>query len=246
MAVYTEDRTVGFVHVPKCAGWSVKLWMHRALGSRLVVPAETHGTEDWEGAKLRGDMPKGHLRLAEWEDRMGVAPEDFETIVVVTRDPYEHALSQWLYWRELWSEGRLRMVQHRVAMQYARFEDWVLDPRSEYHVCYDYHDHDRPRYRGDDAPGYADYGGYWLYWAGLGGEIPDNVLTVDLSEVDTLPEVLSEYVESDVEMPRLNAGSADATPADHYTEAARERVEQMYAHAFETWYEPHTHDLALV
>lgn len=240
MSVYTEDRRVAFVHIPKCAGWSVKQWLSDNADG-LVVPAHTRAAE-FEGVTARDDMPVGHLRLADWERYTGIAPAEFDTIIAVVRNPYEHALSQWSFWRASFDVLQLNheaapMVQHVVARQYRRFEDWLSDPRWQYYARYDYHEsRPMPKFLGEDAPGYADHGGYFPYWLAVDGEIPDNVRILRINRLDTeLPAALG--ITDGTTLPHTNTTSTALTLGEHYTPEAQAIVEREYAWAFNGWYE---------
>lgn len=230
MGIYTEDRRYALCHVPKCAGWSVKAFIAEHTDD-LVVP-DSPSYADWDATK-NPKLPKGHLRLADWERFTGIDPSEYETVLAVRRNPYELALSQYTYWRELWEKGG-RMVQHRLAAQYPTFTEWLKDPRSEYHVRYEYHEHRPPKYMGDAAPGYADHGGYFAYWLAVDGTVPDNVTVL---EMDGLADDLPKLLGVDAEVPHENQRDSKPDLHEHYTDEARQLVEERFAYAFTHWYE---------
>lgn len=229
--IYTEDMSFAFVHVPKCAGWSVKRWMMDNLGP-IVVPAGDPQLREWENASGLEGLPRGHIRVADWPEfhPEGLSASDFGQVIAVIRDPVMHALSQWAFWRMSWIEGRLRMPQHAIAAQHTTLEGWLENPRHQYHIRYDYLLERPPLYRGDDSPGYESHGGYFKYWLAVDGAFPENLRICHLSSLaDDLAEVLPGDVEP-VPLERLNASGSEKRTAE-LTDRAREIIAREYAWA---------------
>lgn len=237
MAAYCPESGVAFIHTPKAAGWSVKRYMADHLPATRVPDDREYA--DWPATADPG-LPIGHLALRDWQAHLGSDPRDYDLVLAVRRDPYERELSQYLYWRWIHEQkhGHGIMVQHAIAMMHPTFTRWLRDPRSQYHVRYDYHDQRPPRYLSEPPNSYADYGGFYRYWLAVDGEIPDNVEVVDITELDErLPELLEPYAGGRYGVPTLNEGGPEYTEREHYTEEAARIVESRYEFAFSEWYE---------
>lgn len=233
--VFSQKAGVALVHIPKAAGWSVKEYMAHTLPDLHVPDTRDYRSREWPNIVPDRSLPRGHLRLADWEDVTGIDPAGYEMILAVVRDPFEQAFSQWTYWRHLWREGG-RMVQHHVAITWPTFTKWLEDPRGDYHVYYDYHN-SRPPKAVEET--YEDHGGFLRYWLAVDGGISDNVEILRMENLDDrLPEVLKPYAEDEPgEVPRNNEGPETGDITEHMTSQAARIIERKYpVLTSEDWY----------
>ena len=238
MGCYNDD--VLFIHIPKCAGWSVKKYLQDHLPG-ILMP-------DDPASKL----PIGHVRLQDIERFTGRKPESFAKILAVVRDPYEQQLSQWSFWADRYARGQ-RHIHDAVAASYATLTEWLRDPRCDFH-CW-YHQHvgyrrgqtpaqqeatavtDRPATAGVNR--YEDFGGIYRYWLSVDGEVPANVEVIRLEEIETaLPVAVFGAVDPKQEPPVqwLNSSPHRRATREYYTPEAARLVEAKVAWAFEHYY----------
>ena len=206
MGAYNDD--VLFIHIPKTAGWSVKLYMREVLPGMLMP--------DDPASKL----PIGHVRLADIERFTGRPPDSWKMIIAVVRNPFAQQLSQMTFWAgrflrggrhvhdvATWRHVSEEVVQRELlecALSGFRFQfrphhlnltGFVTDPECDFHVWYQQHVGFQPgqsageqeKSRPVDLPAprgantYADFGGLYWYWLNLDGQLPQN-LTILLAE----------------------------------------------------------------
>ena len=226
MTAYNER--VAFCHIPKTAGHAVRAYMAEHLpGLKHFSDTHPHGGS------------YGHVALRDFKRHCGRGPEDFERIYAVVRDPYDHQLSQWIYWQDMFKRG-FRGDQFEHAALHSDLTHWLMDPISDWHV------HDR-REVGDvyrttatTDQGYREFGGYYPYWLAVDGVIPDNVQVVSFEHLDTeLPMALKEFTGIVREMTHENVGPKRRTkdPYEYYSALAVEIVEAKFAWAFENLYQ---------
>lgn len=235
MGAYNDQ--VLFIHIPKTAGWSCKTYMADHLEGVLLP--------DNPESKL----PIGHIRLQDFEGFTGRAPDSFEKILAVVRNPYEQQLSQWCFWRERFAKG-FGHIHDRCAATYARLEKWLEDPGCDFHIWYEQHTDRReesPYVKGTER--YEDFGGFYKFWLTVDGVIPENVQVIRQENLDEeFPEAMSSPVVLHVAkpgapysrppMPHLNTSPHDTNVKQYYTPRAAELVEAKFAWAFENYYTP--------
>ena len=223
MAAYSDD--VLFIHVPKCAGWSVKRWLQKALPG-FVLPENTPN-----------NLPMGHTPLRHMEQWTGKKPSSYKTIIAVIRNPYERELSEWNYRRDRFAKGH-RHIFDIVAASHTTLTSFMLDPMSEWHRL----NYERPGQarvtKEPDGTSYATHGGFWMYWLAINGEIPDNVQILRQENLATeLPAAVAEFTTGDLpEVPRLNATTHDEAMRYH-TPLSVQLTEHRCKWAFDNYYE---------
>lgn len=232
MGVWSDSAGLMFCHVPKGAGWSVKGYL------RDNIPDLKGQTEQGLDQEERNGLPKGHLTVREMCQMLAREPEDFGTILAVLRDPYEQQFAQWHYWRDMRIGKRRAMLpQHEVAVLHPTFEAWLEDPRSQYHVYYEPHDRDEtggvPQPTGET---YDQYGGFYRYWLGYEGSMPENLEMIQLENLDErMPEIVAEATgeEPDGEVPHANEGPDKPPLEDALTPKAARLIEKRFRWYFD-------------
>jgi len=248
MGAYNDD--ILFVHIPKCAGTSVKHWMKDNLPG-TVLPRDPHPDNPEKYA-----MPFGHIRLADIEAATGRHPSTWKRILAVVRNPYEREVSQALFWANRYLKGDrhehdLNTWRHvrgpifepdimRAALNGNKFKwgpehldflSWLVDPSTSFHVWYEQHVVDPQPTRKT----YEDYGGFYRYWLELDGEIP---ATLCLLRQETLADDLRAALEIEGELPIKNHVNYHRDVRDYYTPQAVRVVNKRYEWCFgEGWYE---------
>ncbi len=221
MTAFNSD--IAFVHVPKCGGHSARPYLREHLTGVKDL------TEMYEHPP--------HLALRDFSKWIGRTPESFDRIYAIVRNPYDHQVSQWRYWRDMYAKG-FRGVQFECAATYPDLESWLRQPMSDWHV-YD----ERPQPDGlkrtvASANGYLEFGGYYPYWLAVNGEVPDNVRLIRQETLDAdFPKALAEVVGAIHEMPRENVGPKHTDPRPYFSPFAREIVEVKFEWAFEHLYD---------
>lgn len=235
MGCYNDD--ILFIHIPKCAGWSVKRYLEANVPG-ILMPEN-------EEAKL----PIGHIRLQDIERFTGRSPESFRLIFAVVRDPYEQQLSQWAFWKDRYARGE-RHVHDMVAANYATLELWLQDPRCDFHVWYEQHIGFEPAQpkelqriltqtlTTESHNRYENFGGYYRYWLTVDDEIPDNVQVIRCEELDEeLPNILRPFMQCEPPpVKRLNTSPHGSNTKAYYTPLAASLVEAKFQWAFECHY----------
>ena len=234
MGAYNDEFL--FIHMPKCAGTSIREWLKR------YVP----GTIDFRDPEC--DLPIGHIPLKDIERWTGRSPVTFKKIVGIVRDPYTHQLSQWLFWRD---RRALRGVHphDRVAGMHPTLPDWLCDARCDFHVWYE-------TQMGSSDPNVCLkraaamvnrsplHGGYYKYWLTIDGEVPDNLTVIRMEDLDQVwQSELAAFTPG--ECPPLPVTNPGPTPRpareralEHYTPLALEIVNDKFNWTFQQrWYE---------
>ena len=222
MGAYNDD--VLFIHVPKCAGWSVKRFLKQAIPG-FMLPDDPE-------AKL----PIGHVPLRDIERWTGRKPESFAKIIGVVRNPYEQQLSQWMFWRDRFAQGQSHIHDYAAA-SHPTLTSFLLDPMCDFHVWYEQNPALAPRIREPDNRGYANYGGMWMYWLSIDGEIPDNVQVLRQESLgEELPIAIADFVHGDMpKLQRLNTTKHDEALIYH-THLSVQLVEHKCKWAFDNYY----------
>ena len=222
MTAFNEQ--VAFVHIPKTGGNSCRRYMREHL----------------HGVMMLEEMyaPAPHLALRDFEQWLGRPPSSFEVIFAVVRDPYDHQLSQWLFWKDMYSRG-FRMPQHQHAALHADLTHWLCDEQSDWHIHEARPSGGKIRTIAASGKGYLEFGGYYPYWLAVDGEIPDNVRLVRFETLsDDFPAALEEYAGGVFEMPHDNAGpSFKPVAAEYYSPLAIDIVERKFPWAFRFLYD---------
>lgn len=233
MGAYSDDLL--FIHIPKCAGTSVRNWL------KEYVP----GTTDFRDEGC--DLPIGHIPLRDIERFTGRTPDSFKMIVGIIRNPYTHQLSQWLFWRDRRDKGGFH-VHDVVAAMHPSLTSWLHDARCDFHVWYEsqYGSSDGKEAAGwqllRNAGGvnrYPNYGGYFRYWLEVDGEIPPNVVLIRMEELSDvwLTEVGEFAVPDAPGLPAVNLGpQAILTAQDTlpwYTPHGMDIVNDKFAWTFD-------------
>lgn len=231
MGAYNDEFL--FIHIPKCAGTSIREWLKRHL------PNVTDFRDDGSG------LPIGHIPLRDIERFTGRSPSSFSKIIAIVRNPYTHQISQWLFWRERRAQGGMHL-HDRVAASHATLTDFLCDARCDFHVWYE------SQYGSSDDGGerlrraaamvnrYPHFGGYYPYWLTVDGEFPDNLTVMRMEQLaDTWHQELRPYVTGDMEpLPIVNAGRQSIhTPQDaifYLSPLAIEIINDKFEWAFET------------
>lgn len=223
MGAYNDD--VLFIHVPKCAGWSVKRWLEQVLPG-FVLPQD-----------VPGKLPIGHTPLRDMEQWTGRKPESYRKIIAVIRNPYEREVSEWLYRRDGFAKGE-RNGLYVAAAAHTTLTSFLLDPLSEWHRL----DTEAPGqnrfFKYPDGDTYESYGGFWKYWLAIDETIPANVHVVRQENLDEeLREAVwtPEYT-GGVPIERLNRNTHDDAMKYH-TPLSIQLTEQRCKWAFDNYYE---------
>ena len=201
MGAYNDE--VLFIHIPKTAGTSVKHYMYEHLPD---VKWPHHSSQEM---REESKLPIGHIPLRDIPMFLGRPVDSWEKIIAVIRNPYEHQVSQWWFWKGRYAQGDQH--PHSVtAAQYPRIHGWLKDPMSDFHVWYQHRFHpEEPMVPKENGIGYEGYGGYYPYWLEVDGEVPPNVQILRAEELDhQFPLALAEYIDGPLpEMPHINQGS---------------------------------------
>lgn len=238
MTAWNDD--IAFIHIPKTAGKACRAYLHDHL--KDTHEADENYPQGHQGASF------GHIALRDFEQYTGRAPDSFAKIFAVVRDPYDHQVSQYIFWRDEYARGLRHPARHHAAM-HPDLSHWLLDPMSDWHVW-----DERPvRMNGrivrktvasgvePPESGYGAFGGYYLYWlADESGEIPDNVTLIRFERLgEDFPMALKPFTGVARPMEEVNVGPRhNRNPVPYYSQMAVELVERKFAHAFaEGWYE---------
>jgi hypothetical protein len=234
MGAYNDD--VLFIHIPKTGGWSVKQYMAKVLPDVLWPDPER--PETLEASKL----PIGHVRLADIERFTGRPLDSWKLVLAVLRDPYEQQLSQWSFWRDRYARGD-RHIHDVVAAAYPTLTAWLEDPRCDFDVWYMQHvgypDVLAQRtMKWQESPEgqnrYSGFGGCYWFWLEVDGKIPDNVTTIDVSEIgQQVPRLLKPFASGEAAVEKLNTSPHGRKTSDYYTPRAAQLVEEKFAWTFE-------------
>ena len=223
MTAHNDD--VMFIHVPKCAGWTVKSWLRDVLPG-FTLPGNAHG-----------HLPAGHTALRDMEQWTGRKPESYRKIIGVIRNPYEREASEWIYRRDGFAKGE-RNGMYVAAAAHSTLTSFMQDPLSEWHRL----DTEAPGHRRHtkypDNKTYETYGGFWMYWLAVDGTIPPNVQILRQENLATeLAAAVGEFTSGDLpELPRLNATNHDEAMKYHTPLSVR-LTEQRCEWAFDNFYE---------
>ncbi len=222
MGAYSDE--VLFIHVPKCAGWSVKQYMKEVLPG-FVVPKD-----------VPGKLPLGHTALRDMEQWTGRKPESYQKIIAVIRDPYERELSEWNYRRDRFAKG-WRHIFDIIAAAHTTLTSFMLDPMSELHRLNIERPGQTRGIKSPDSDTYTTYGGFWMYWLAIDGEIPANVQILRQERLsEQLPEALLPFANAiGVKVESLNATSHDEARKYH-TLLSVQLTEQKCKWAFDNYY----------
>lgn len=255
MGCYNQD--ILFIHIPKCGGWSCKLYLRDNVPG-ILMPDDP-----------RSKLPIGHVRLADIERFTGRTPDSFKLILAVVRDPYEREISQACFWATRYLQGA-RHIHDVVTWQHVRqdgrvmpdlvqaaltgerftwgpghidMEGFILDRRTQFHVWYEQHVSPGPP--PETGKQYEDFGGFYHYWLEADGVIPANVRVVRQEELATeFPALVEPYLRNwqAEPMKHLNSSAHIGHPLLWYTGLACEVVRQRYPWAFKNYYDnPRTH-----
>lgn len=233
MSAFNDE--ILFIHIPKCAGTAVKQWLFENFdgmqGQDPRNPTET--------AQAAG-IPIGHIPLRDIERYTGRKPESFKLIFAIVRDPYDQQLSQWLFWADRYRRSG-RHVHDICAASHPTIDTWLQDPGCDFHLWYE--DRFNPQEalveRAGPENGYAGFGGYYLYWISVNGEIPQNLKVVDYDRVaEDLPKMLASFKDGELApLPFVNTGTARGPTQEYYTPDAALMVEQKFQWAFANLYQ---------
>lgn len=215
---------VAFVHIPKCAGWSVKNWLCGAFGL---------DDSDPQALVREQGFPIGHVRLNDFEHYTGRPLDSFSAIVGIIRDPYTRELSQWKFWWERRAKGQ-NHIHDYVAGLYNNLTDFLRDDRGQFHIWYkQHHEYPPPPVR----ERYQDVGGFYRYFL---DPFPDNLHIVRLEDIDRdLPRVVQPHCETELpELPTLNTSSHPGETVQWYTPEAARLVNERYEWTWQSgWYQ---------
>ena len=230
MGCYNDD--VLFIHIPKCGGTVVKEYLHTHLHN-VKWPRNAHWfagrdgrieptpADEQRAAKTVEDskLPIGHIPLRDIPNYTGREIESWERIVTVIRNPYHQQISQWLFWRDRYAMGYNHANDVHAAM-HPRFDSWVGTPDADFHIWYEQRKSiqtplvKRPPSTEND---YANWGGFYPYWVGVGDSIPDNVVLLRQETLaDDLPDVLAPFI--DGTPPPLHRTNVGPTKESRYLE----------------------------
>ena len=255
MGCYNDE--ILFIHIPKCAGWTVKNYMKDNLPG-VVMPTDP----DPENPMIQA-MPMGHIRLQDIEAATGRHPSTWEKIVAVVRNPYERELSQALYWATRALKGH-RHIHDKTTWKYVRewilredvasaalesgkvfqwlpehidFTGWILDSDTQFHVWYEQHVIDPRKTR----KGYSDFGGFYRYWLELDAVMPDNLHIIKQENIaEELPRVLfpeRDNFDPPPPVPTMNKTNYVRATIAYYTPLAARIVDERYRYCFDQgWY----------
>jgi len=241
MGMYNDDLL--FIHIPKTGGWSCKTYLKQNCPGML-------GPDDPDSR-----LPIGHVRLQDIERFTGRKPESFKQIIAVVRNPYEQQLSQWMFWRDRYARGQ-RHIHDIVAAASPTLTAFLQQPNCDFHCWYLQHHGFEPgmtpaeqqQVRDTEIPNldgqnrYKDFGGMFLFWITVDGEIPGNVEILRCEDLSTaFPAAVSEFMDgSEMQrMARLNTSPGlSGEVREYYTPLAARLVEQKCQYAFRCHYDP--------
>jgi hypothetical protein len=235
MGCYNDD--VLFIHIPKCGGTAVKEYMAQNL-TDVKWPRNAHWFAMLDGridvtpgdeqraAKTREEsgLPIGHVPLRDIPNFTGRDIDSWERIIAVIRNPYHQQVSQWLFWRDRYAMGYEHPHDMYAAM-HPRFDSWVGTPDADFHIWYEHRKSEqtplakRPPSAEND---YANWGGFYPYWIGVGDKIPDNVQVL---RQETLAH----------ELPLALAPFMDGTPPPLHTTNVGPAKESKYLEYINRW-----------
>lgn len=234
MGCYNDD--VLFIHIPKCAGWSVKNYLKDHLPD-ILMPDDP-----------RAKLPIGHVPLRDIERFSGRPPDSFKLILAVIRNPYEQQLSQWSFWRDRFARGQ-RHVHDVTAARCADLTSWLHDPGCDFHLWYEQHHGYKPGMTpeqqtqantegGTTDQRYENFGGYFRYWLEVDGTIPDNLKVLKAEDLnETLPATIEQYATEKLgDVATLNTSEHGSKTQEYYTPIAARIVEDKFKWAFENHY----------
>lgn len=249
MGCYTDD--VLFIHIPKCGGTACKFYMAQHLEGLKWPRTEHHFAElagravtdvkpeDIAAAKEsveESGLPIGHIPLRDIEKYTGRSPDSWERIIGVIRNPYEHQVSQWWFWRERYAMGHHH--PHDVnAAQHPRIDTWLETELADFHIWYEQRFHpDEPFIKKPPTAqnGFADWGGYFPYWLAVDGVIPDNVMILRQEELShQFPLALAPWIDGPPPELGVRNQTAHASWEQYYNSArALEIVHQKFRWTF--------------
>lgn len=219
MGAYSDDLL--FIHIPKCAGTSIRQWLKQYVPGTIDFADEDSG------------LPIGHIPLKDIERFTGRAPSSFKKIVSVIRDPYTQQLSQWLFWRRRRERGGIH-IHDVVAALHPSLTSWLHDARCDFHLWYESHwgSSETESWRGLNldrtaahSNRYPHYGGYYRYWLTIDGEPPPNLTLFRMEQLDQAwLDVVGDFATPDAPgLPTVNRGN----------DASDDREVAM------PWYTPH-------
>lgn len=219
MGAYNDD--VLFIHIPKCGGTAAKEYMFRHLPD-VKWPrtaswfARQAGRKDVTGAdQARSDraitdskLPIGHVPLRDIVDFTGRPADSWERIIAVIRNPYEHQLSQWWFWRERYAKGD-NHVHDMHAAAHPRLDSWLDTVDCDFYIWYEHSFHpgsELVRRPPSPATDYANWGGYFPYWFAINGKIPPNLVVLRQESLEhQFPLALAPWMDGvPPPMPRAN------------------------------------------
>lgn len=204
MGAYNDD--VLFVHIPKTGGTAFKHYMAENLPA-----VKWPKPEDPEAIKESG-LPIGHVPLRDIPELTGRPLESWDRIIGIIRDPYRHQVSQWWFWHKRYAEGDAHPHSVHAGM-HPRIHTWLLDPFCDFHIWYEHRFHpgsELVQKPPSAVTSYEGWGGYYLYWLGIDGVIPDNVTVLRQEELNHEgPLALAPYMDGPPPpMPEINKGGA--------------------------------------
>lgn len=222
MGAYNDD--VLFIHVPKCAGWTVKRWLEQVLPG-FVLPQ-----------KGPGELPQGHTALRDMEQWTGRPPSSYRRIVAVVRNPYEREASEWLYRRDRFARGARHWFDC-LAEAHGTLTSFLCDPYSEYHRLNEEQPGQTRRMKPLAKETYATYGGFWPYWLGIDGEIPSNVYIIRMENLEAeLTEAVRPFAKEPLpDIPKLNA-TPHGDLMRYHSWLSIDATEHRYQWAFDNYY----------
>lgn len=198
MGAYSDSLL--FIHIPKCAGTSIRRWLKEYVPGTIDFQDEDSG------------LPIGHIPLRDIERFTGRPLDSFAKIIAVVRNPYCQQLSQWLFWRERRACGGMHL-HDRIAAKHPTLTDWLHDSQSDFHVWYESQHGSsdggrRLRLAADRAARYPDYGGYYRYWLDVDGSLPSNLVFMRMEDLDKVwMQEVGEFACVDApELPAVNQG----------------------------------------
>jgi hypothetical protein len=252
-ADHREEKVVGcynddvlFVHIPKCGGTAVKAYMAENLpGVKWPRPATWFMARDGRlevteadrkaahQSTLDASLPIGHVPLRDIPRFTGRPLDSWDKIIVTIRNPYYQQISQWLFWRERYATGDYHAHDIHAA-SHPRFDSWVGTPNADFHVWYEQRFHEGEsiaRKPPSAETSYEGWGGFYPYWVGVDGAIPDNVHMIRMEEMShQLPLALAPYMDGPPpEMYRRNEGPVDESKYLRYITDAPNTIKTIEA-----------------
>ncbi len=247
MGAYNQD--VLLIHIPKCAGWSIKTYCREHLPGWLMPDDPKSG------------LPLGHVRLRDIERFTGRSPDSFKMILIPIRNPFEQQLSQLCYWAKRYLTGG-RHIHDQLAWQYVaetkvqreillcalrgqkfaftpqlvNLTGFVCDPECDFHVWYE-----DSILSGKTAMQQftskeikAEYHrGLYRYWMTVDDEIPDNVKIVRVEDNAAIVAALQPFADHELPpLPVLNRSPWSGRVIDYYTPLARDCVVDKFRWTF--------------